>query len=93
MAEEHIQVTGGIGFVGGFDNGTAGVVDIGTQIGQLDEILKIFEGGFAAAALNIVNKGWAVDWGESHAIPPDGQIILRVARQLSEFAWGFRNII
>ncbi len=61
---------------------SAGMMDIGAEIGELDEVLEVLERSVAAAPVEIVDEGRAVVRGEHHRVPADDDVALRIARVL-----------
>ena len=60
----------------------AGMVDIGAQIRELDEILEVFERAVAAALVEVVDERRAVVGGEHHRVAADEDIAFGIARVL-----------
>ncbi len=68
------------------------MVDVRAEVGQLDEILEVFQGGFPASAFPVLDVGRTVHRGEDHAIVPDQQVVIRVASELREVTGGLGNV-
>ena len=60
----------------------AGMVDIGAQIGELDEVLEVLERAVAAALVEVVDEGRAVIGREHHRVAADEHVALGIARVL-----------
>ena len=60
----------------------AGMVDIGAQIGELDEILEVLDRPVAPPPVEIVDEGRAVIGREHHRVAADDDIALGIARVL-----------
>ncbi len=61
---------------------SAGMVDVRTEIRELDEILEIFERAVAAALVEIVDERRAIVGSEHHRIAAYEHVALGVARML-----------
>ena len=68
-----------------FANGAAGVVQAGAHIGQLDEILEVFDGRVAATVFDVVDERAAVGRYENGILATDLHVTRRVARVLGIF--------
>ena len=63
-------------------DGAAGMVDEGREIGELDEILEVFDRAVATALVEIVDEGRTVVGGEDRRIAADDNVSLGIARVL-----------
>ena len=61
---------------------SAGMVDVGAEIGEPDEVLEVLERSVAAAPVEIVDEGRAVVRREHHRVAADDDVALRIARVL-----------
>ncbi len=60
----------------------AGMMDVGAHIGELDEILEVFERPVAAALVEVVDERRAVVGREHHRVAADDHVALGIARVL-----------
>ncbi len=79
-------------FVGGFDDGSPGMMHIRIHVGQLDKILEILQPGFSATPFLVKDKGRSVHGSEDHVVSPNLNVIVRISRQLGESAGCFRDV-
>ena len=63
-------------------DGAAGMVDEGREIGELHEILEVFDRAVAAALVEIVDEGRTVVGGEDRRFAADDDVALGIARML-----------
>ena len=60
----------------------AGMVDIGTEIGEFDEILEVLDRPVAAPLVEIVDEGRAVIGREHHRVAADDDVAFGISRML-----------
>ena len=60
----------------------AGMVDMRAQIGELDEVLEVFERPVAAAFVEVVHERRAVIWRKHHRVTADRDVAVGIARVL-----------
>ena len=60
----------------------AGMVDMRAQIGELDEVLKVFERPVAAAFVEVVHERRPVIWRKHHRVTADRDVAVGIARVL-----------
>src|ERR1700694_1331057 len=85
MRIQHIEVAFVDGNVGRLADGAAGVMQPGTHVCQLDEILEILERPVASTAVRVTHERGAIGGGEDGASPADRNRALRISRMLNEF--------
>ena len=79
MAVDHVVVTLVHRQVDGLADGTARVVHAGRHIGELHKVLEVFNGGVAAALVEVVHEGRPVGGDQHRALAADGDTARGVA--------------
>ena len=88
MAVDHVQMALGHWNVDRLTQGAAGMMQTGQHINQLGEIAEIFDGGIAAAFIQITDEGRAINRSEHRVVAADHYIIGGIAGVLHIFTRG-----
>ena len=92
MGVHHVQVAFVDRNVGRLADGASGVVQPRIGMGQLHEVLEVFERSIAPTLVQVHDKWRAVSGCKHHIFSADTDVVLGVARMLRElFGRGFQN--
>ena len=82
MRVHHLEVPLVDRQVDGLAHRAAGMVDIRAYVGELDEVLEVFERPVTAAFVEVVHERRPVIWREHHRVAADRDVALGIARML-----------